>query len=198
MNLKLTLLVIVLFGFSTKAVGSQFDTYKLDKYLQNYYLSNKCPSGVGIKMSDLKIDGCLRSSSYFKESDAVILDYLLFKSHESIEGFSKLNRKKRELAIKEATIQLGHKVGKLKFKNRSSLNGEIQRTPVTFIVDKTSERNQSIHEWVAANSVVSLTFIFGQRWYVGFIDKDGNFAYKESFDTKTLDPVITPFDFLMN
>lgn len=195
---KITVFSNILFLFSCPLMATDYapNDVQLEKYLQNYYLSNKCPSGIGIKMSELKVKGCLRSSTFFKENGVVILDYLLFKTHKNMEGFEDMDRNSREVSLKKATIQLGYRVGKLRFKNAPSINGEIQRTPFNFVIDKKNDEVHNLKKWIKANAVVSLTFSFKQRWYVGFLDKSGSFFYKESYDVDPNDPVITPLHFL--
>lgn len=191
------LAAIIMLAFSFKCIASEISEDDLNDYLRNFYLAEKCPSGIGIQMKNIEVKGCLRSVYYWTDLDAVILDYILFKSSENVGDFSKKSRSERERVLKIETTDLGYTVGKLKNEKLLAPKGAIQTTPVNFITKSGKDKEEiDLKRWVKDKSVISLSLIYDHKWHVGFINKDGSFSYKESFDTDPHDPVVTPLHFL--
>lgn len=192
----------VIIGFLSLIVNAVCNANKipedsLNEYLGNYYLAEKCPSGIGMKMSNIQVKGCLRSVNYWTDLNTVIFDYILFSTSEHVGEFANKNKIEREGALKIETIALGYSVGKLKPEKILIPNGSIQLTPISFITKSGKDLEETnLKNWVKDNSVISLTLVYENKWYVGFINKDGSFSYKESYDFDPQDPVVTPLDFL--
>lgn len=187
----------LLLSLSTISSSNEVSEEMLNDYLRNFYLAEKCPSGIGMKMKNIDVKGCLRGVSYWTDLDAVIFDYILFKSSEHVGDFSKKSKSERERVLKIETTALGYSVGKLMHEELSTPIGSIQFTPVNFITKSGHDKDEiDLKRWVESNSVISLSLIYEHKWHVGFINKDGSFSYKESFDTDPHDPVITPLHFL--
>lgn len=191
------LIGILLLSRSTISSSNEVSEEMLNEYLRNFYLAEKCPSGIGMKMINIKVKGCLRGVHYWKDLNAVTFDYILFENSEHVGEFSKKSKLERENALKIETTALGYSVGKLKHEKLLAPHGAIQFTPVNFIAKSGGDVEKTeLKRWVKDNSVISLSLIYDHRWHVGFINKDGSFSYKESFDTDPHDPVITPLHFL--
>lgn len=182
---------------SFNCIASEVSEDDLNDYLRNFYLAEKCPSGIGMKMKNIEVKGCLRSVYYWTDLNTVTFDYILFKNSEHVGDFSKKSKSERESALKIETTALGYSVGKLKHEKLLTPKGAIQFTPVNFIAKSGGDVEKTeLKRWVKDNSVISLSLIYDHKWHVGFINKDGSFSYKESFDVDPHDPVITPLHFL--